>query len=374
MLRRSKRNMESEMQQQQQPDQSPSAKKPRASSLIEHARCSICMELMWDRAVLSCGHGYCMDCLRASLAKRAVCPTCNAPQTLTDETSLPKPDVLFRDMVNEAIEACGDATLQQEWDAVQRKRKVLTLPDGAHYEGPVDAQNRPHGNKGTCTWQDKPGRRYCGEWRAGHITGQGKMWFEDSSVYEGCWDNSEACGQGVLIKSDGSTHVGMFAHGVADGPGVFTDSPVTHKCEATWKEGKVQGRGKVTYHNHGPIFEGDLDENGTPCGQVAVSWPNTGITYVGSWARDGANGQGTMTWGAGASYKGAWVKGKRHGEGIECFADGSSYQGSWDTNRRHGTGTFDSGIPGGVKYTGRWFWDRFLPIPTTWQPPLPGFS
>ena len=71
-----------------------------------------------------------------------------------------------------------------------------------------------------------------------------------------------------------------------------------------------------------------------------------GDVYVGDWADNKQDGQGTYTYANGTNYIGAWKEGVKDGQGTYRGPNGSQYIGNWKNNKQDGQGTLtfaDSG-------------------------------
>jgi histone H3/H4 len=103
------------------------AASPAANPLLAHARCDVCVEVLYNRAVLPCGHAYCVDCLanlhtQADQGSSIKCPSCRVVHATS---AVPQPDLLFRDLLGQAIAKDGDKALQDEWSqAVEAAAKA----------------------------------------------------------------------------------------------------------------------------------------------------------------------------------------------------------------------------------------------------------
>ncbi len=85
----------------------------------------------------------------------------------------------------------------------------MTYQDGSVYDGSwLDCARHGHG---TCTFVD--GSVYEGEFRAGHFHGRGQMTWNDGGYYLGNWSFGEMHGNGKEIRPNGSIrHAGEWSH------------------------------------------------------------------------------------------------------------------------------------------------------------------
>ena len=84
--------------------------------------------------------------------------------------------------------------------------------------------------------------------------------------------------------------------------------------EGKLKEGKREGKGKMTYDN--------------------------GDEYNGEWENDKKNGEGIYKYANGDEYEGEWKNNKKNGEGIYKYANGDEYDGKWENDKKNGKGTY----------------------------------
>ena len=94
-------------------------------------------------------------------------------------------------------------------DGVKRKKRALiTLENGARYEGEWnEPKNERHGY-GIQVWSD--GSMYQGYWKEDKANGWGRLIHADGDVYEGEWKDDKAHGQGVYKHTDGAEYNGEW--------------------------------------------------------------------------------------------------------------------------------------------------------------------
>ena len=71
---------------------------------------------------------------------------------------------------------------------------MITLENGARYEGEWDANRDVRDGKGKQIWAD--GSLYEGYWRNDKANGRGRLIHADGDVYEGEWKDDKAHGYG----------------------------------------------------------------------------------------------------------------------------------------------------------------------------------
>ena len=134
--------------------------------------------------------------------------------------------------------------------------------------------------KGVLQWfvGGKPGDRFEGEYKAGHMSGHGVLVAANGDRYDGEWSNDVPSGPGVFVFAAGGRYEGNFADGRYQGHGVFV-SAAGNRYEGEWKDGKKSGQGALTWANgdyyHG-LFLDDL-----PNGQG--TYLTKGQFYSGNW-------------------------------------------------------------------------------------------
>src|SRR5262249_24704434 len=99
---------------------------------------------------------------------------------------------------------------------------------------------------------------------------------------------------------------GRCQNGLAQGPGVvqwLEDGKPSGRDEGEWRDGKMTGRGVLTWAN-GNRYDGEF--------------------------RDGQrSGRGVFTWANGNRYEGEYSDDKRNGHGVEIWANGDRCDGEY---------------------------------------------
>jgi hypothetical protein len=118
------------------------------------------------------------------------------------------------------------------------------------YYGPIDSNNRPHGEKGLKIYSD--GSTYVGSWFRGmrhHVEGKGAIWNRpDGTQYLGTYMNDLKHGKGKFTYPDGGSYSGEFAQGFEHGQGIriYNDGS---KYEGRFRYGKRDGQGILYFPN-----------------------------------------------------------------------------------------------------------------------------
>lgn len=94
-------------------------------------------------------------------------------------------------------------------DAVKRiYRELITLENGAKYEGEWDTDKNVRDGKGQQIWAD--GSLYEGYWKHDKANGRGRLIHADGDVYEGEWKDDKAHGFGRYFHTDGAKYEGHW--------------------------------------------------------------------------------------------------------------------------------------------------------------------
>lgn len=145
---------------------------------------------------------------------------------------------------------------------------------------------------------------YQGSFADGIPNGKGKISYEDGSYFEGCFVNGEKV-YGKSVWKNGDYYQGEIKNELFNGHGIYEWNK-NRKYEGMWKDGKMDGKGKITY-NDGSYYEGDFVDN-VRCGQGKYQW-NKDKYYEGEWRNGKQNGNG-IYYKNGATTKGLWINGK----------------------------------------------------------------
>ena len=90
---------------------------------------------------------------------------------------------------------------------VRMQRGLMTLDNGAEYEGEWDELGRKDG-RGIQIWVD--GSLYEGYWKADKANGRGRLIHADGDVYNGEWKDDKAHGFGKYHHTDGARYEGYW--------------------------------------------------------------------------------------------------------------------------------------------------------------------
>lgn len=161
---------------------------------------------------------------------------------------------------------------------------ILHYSDGAMYAGEYLPGSIRSG-VGTYTWST--GEVYTGSWQDDQLSGEGKMTWPGLGVYEGSFENGKRQGEGMFTwMYDGAPEEGQ---------------PISF--QGLWEKDKIGASGTLILAGTG--------------------------TYVGEFARQSRNGEGTFTWENGDVYTGKWINDAISGNGTLTLADGTILEGQF---------------------------------------------
>ncbi|MFN5234570.1 MAG: caspase family protein [Burkholderiaceae bacterium] len=144
-------------------------------------------------------------------------------------------------------------------------------------------------------------------------------------VLEGEWRNGHLHGQGTYTHVNGDKYVGSFKDGKFHGEGAFIFAN-GDKYEGEFKNEQWHGKGILTFAN--------------------------GDKYVGEHKEYKRHGKGTYYYANGSKYVGEYIDGKRHGLGIQTLASGTWYYGEWKEDSMWGQGVIT--LSDGAQSEGVW--------------------
>lgn len=197
---------------------------------------------------------------------------------------------------------------------------VSRMVDGSEYYGFWDRGIKT----GMGILYDREGSAFLQEWKKGAlvksephnlgISGSRYDWL----YLSGSGRNGLADGRGDAVTKDGKVRIvgGQFSRGrLIEGKMLFQDGTVY--------EGRFDGdlllEGMITKKN-GQVYEGTLS-NGVPFGQGKLRKPD-GSEYTGNFENGMPRGEGELTFPNGDSYRGPFADGMPHGEGMYRFRSG----------------------------------------------------
>jgi hypothetical protein len=154
------------------------------------------------------------------------------------------------------------------------------------YTGALSKSTGMPNGKGRLEYE-KEGRWYEGDWIHGRWTGYGRLSNGDGDFYEGGLKNDHKHGTGIMRFADGRVFEGEYIRGqMIQGKMTYQDGSV---YGGSWVDGMRHGRGKCIFVD-GSEYEGEFRE-GNFHGQGKMTW-NDGGWYIGEWCDGEMHGKG----------------------------------------------------------------------------------
>ena len=173
-------------------------------------------------------------------------------------------------------------------DTLVVKEKQIVDPYGEKgvYSGALSKSTCMPNGKGRLEYE-KESRWYEGDWIHGRWTGYGKLSNGDGDFYEGGLKNDHKHGTGIMRFADGRVFEGEYIRGqMINGKMTYQDGSI---YGGSWVDGMRHGRGKCIFVD-GSQYEGEFRE-GNFHGEGKMTW-NDGGWYVGNWSNGEMDGQG----------------------------------------------------------------------------------
>jgi hypothetical protein len=173
------------------------------------------------------------------------------------------------------------------------------------YTGALSKSTGMPNGKGRLEYE-KEGRWYEGDWIHGRWTGYGRLSNGDGDFYEGGLKNDHKHGTGVMRFADGRVFEGEYIRGqMIQGKMTYQDGSV---YGGSWVDGMRHGRGKCIFVD-GSEYEGEFRE-GNFHGHGQMTW-NDGGWYVGEWFEGEMHGKGKEIRPDGTlRHDGEWARGQ----------------------------------------------------------------
>lgn len=147
---------------------------------------------------------------------------------------------------------------------------------------------------------------YIGDINVIYREGEGVLTYGGTKdVYEGTFKNDKIDGKGKYTYSDGSVFEGSFSSGVKNGYGTFTSS-FGEITKGTYVNDLLNGFGEYVSADGKYTYSGNF-VNDVQNGKGKCTYSN-GDTYEGDFVNNQRHGQGTYTWKNGAVYSGGYIK------------------------------------------------------------------
>lgn len=193
------------------------------------------------------------------------------------------------DLSGDELDGNGDVTHQNTSnDTLYVKEKQIVDPYGEKgvYSGALSRSTLMPNGQGRLEYE-KESRWYEGDWIHGRWTGYGKLSNGDGDFYEGGLKNDHKHGTGIMRFADGRVFEGEYIRGqMIQGKMTYQDGSI---YGGSWVDGMRHGRGKCIFVD-GSQYEGDFRE-GNFHGHGKMTW-NDGGWYVGNWSNGEMDGLG----------------------------------------------------------------------------------
>lgn len=193
------------------------------------------------------------------------------------------------DLSGDELEANVDVTHENaSTDTLIVKEKQIVDPYGEKgvYTGALSKSTCMPNGKGRLEYE-KESRWYEGDWIHGRWTGYGRLSNGDGDFYEGGLKNDHKHGTGIMRFADGRVFEGEYIRGqMIQGKMTYQDGSI---YGGSWVDGMRHGRGKCIFVD-GSQYEGEFRE-GNFHGHGKMTW-NDGGWYVGNWSNGEMDGKG----------------------------------------------------------------------------------
>eukprot|EP00347_Sterkiella_histriomuscorum_P023389 403334820 len=194
--------------------------------------------------------------------------------------------------------------------------------------------------------------QYKGEFKHGRKHGFGKMEWQDGSKFKGIWEQDQRKSGVLKMKKQQKKYEGEFKNDLFHGKGRMTFIQQKFDFEGTFQNGECPLKGKITYHEIGDIYEGQVNQSFLKEGKGKYTYKN-GETFEGNYLEDLKHGYGLLKQKNGDYYKGNFMRDKRHGQGQQYEAKTQQlYDGYWRDDERNGEGVLY--LPDGSEKKGTW--------------------
>jgi len=190
------------------------------------------------------------------------------------------------DLSGDELEDTTHANVSTDTLFVSDKQIVDPYGEKGVYTGAQSKSTGMPNGKGRLEYE-KEGRWYEGDWIHGRWTGHGRLSNGDGDFYEGGLKNDHKHGTGTMKFADGRIFEGEYIRGqMIQGKMTYQDGSV---YGGSWVDGMRHGRGKCIFVD-GSEYEGEFRE-GNFHGQGKMTW-NDGGWYIGEWSEGEMHGKG----------------------------------------------------------------------------------
>lgn len=224
-------------------------------------------------------------------------------------------------------------------------------PDGGRYFGPL-VDGKLHG-EGRLEWED--GTVYTGGFEKGLMSGRGVLKDMDFE-YSGEFRKGHFEGRGELVRGDGTRYLGQFVRGHMEGQGRL-ETQAGAVYEGDFRRDAFTGEGVLTRKDGSRHAGRFVDWQPKGPGRYVDT---EGNVYEGRF--DGSlDGPGRKVEADGTTYEGEFKDWLYHGRGALRDANGDRYEGEFANGLYHGQGTLFFAAAkhdGRTKDSGLWRWGK----------------
>ena len=205
------------------------------------------------------------------------------------------------------------------------------------YKGSWNLNKKYHGYgvKYEFNTQNDTDSRTEGTFNNGLLFGFGRIILSNGEIFYGRFINGKMMGNGEYTRKDGSKYIGQFLEGLPHGRGreKMEDGSI---FEGDYFLGKPK-RGKIVWKD-GSWYDGEF-EDGKINGTGTYDWGNK-RKYVGEWKEGKMNGKGKLMYSDGTYYEGEFTSGKKNGHGKYVWEINKYYIGQWKDDKPNGKGVY----------------------------------
>lgn len=209
------------------------------------------------------------------------------------------------DLSGDELEDVTYSNVSNDTSFVNDKQIVDPYGEKGIYTGELSKSTCMPNGRGRLEYE-KEGRWYEGDWIHGRWTGTGCLSNGDGDFYEGGLKNDHKHGEGIMKFADGRIFEGEYIRGqMIQGKMTYQDGSV---YGGSWVDGMRHGKGKCVFVD-GSEYDGEFRE-GNFHGQGKMTW-NDGGWYIGEWCDGEMHGRGKEIRPDGSlRHDGEWARGQ----------------------------------------------------------------
>lgn len=209
------------------------------------------------------------------------------------------------DLSGDELEDVTYSNVSNDTSYVKDKQIVDPYGEKGVYTGELSKSTCMPNGRGRLEYE-KEGRWYEGDWIHGRWTGNGCLSNGDGDFYEGGLKNDHKHGEGIMKFADGRVFEGEYIRGqMIQGKMTYQDGSV---YGGSWVDGMRHGKGKCVFVD-GSEYDGEFRE-GNFHGHGKMTW-NDGGWYTGEWCDGEMHGRGKEIRPDGSlRHDGEWARGQ----------------------------------------------------------------